>query len=82
MVRRAEGADAFDAGFGASPSGKAADFDSAIRRFEPSRPSQVPPSWQRAHFCNGLRTSGRYAVRLEIEEVASTIKDYSLVGLG
>src|SRR5579885_461667 len=26
---------------GASPSGKAADFDSAIRRFESSRPSQV-----------------------------------------
>ena len=26
--------------FGASPSGKAADFDSAIRRFDPSRPSQ------------------------------------------
>jgi hypothetical protein len=26
--------------FGASPSGKAADFDSAIRRFESSRPSQ------------------------------------------
>ena len=25
---------------GASPSGKAADFDSAIRRFDPSRPSQ------------------------------------------
>jgi hypothetical protein len=27
--------------FGASPSGKAADFDSAIRRFDPSRPSQL-----------------------------------------
>ncbi len=27
---------------GASPSGKAADFDSAIRRFDPSRPSQSP----------------------------------------
>jgi hypothetical protein len=26
---------------GASPSGKAADFDSAIRRFESSRPSQI-----------------------------------------
>src|SRR3954452_11149652 len=26
---------------GASPSGKAADFDSAIRRFESSRPSQT-----------------------------------------
>jgi hypothetical protein len=25
---------------GASPSGKAADFDSAMRRFDPSRPSQ------------------------------------------
>lgn len=25
---------------GASPSGKATDFDSVIRRFEPSRPSQ------------------------------------------
>jgi hypothetical protein len=27
--------------FGASPSGKAADFDSAMRRFESSRPSQI-----------------------------------------
>jgi hypothetical protein len=27
-------------GIGASPSGKAADFDSAMRRFESSRPSQ------------------------------------------
>ncbi len=29
------------AGFGASPSGKAADFDSAMRRFESSRPSHI-----------------------------------------
>ena len=29
---------------GASPSGKAADFDSAIRRFESSRPSQAVQS--------------------------------------
>lgn len=28
---------------GASPSGKAADFDSAIRRFDPSRPNQPMP---------------------------------------
>jgi hypothetical protein len=28
-------------GIGASPSGKAADFDSAMRRFESSRPSQL-----------------------------------------
>ena len=26
---------------GASPSGKAVDFDSTMRRFEPSRPSQT-----------------------------------------
>ena len=26
---------------GASPSGKATDFDSVIRRFDPSRPSQL-----------------------------------------
>lgn len=30
-----------DRAIGASPSGKAADFDSAIRRFESSRPSQT-----------------------------------------
>ena len=31
---------AFRLRFGASPSGKAVDFDSTIRRFESSRPSQ------------------------------------------
>jgi hypothetical protein len=31
----------FQRSIGASPSGKAADFDSAIRRFESSRPSQI-----------------------------------------
>ena len=35
---------------GASPSGKAADFDSAIRRFESSRPSQLFGTC----FINGL----------------------------
>ena len=30
---------------GASPSGKAADFDSAIRRFESSRPSHAVPEF-------------------------------------
>src|ERR1700730_5503877 len=36
-------------GIGASPSGKAADFDSAMRRFESSRPSQLYCSC----CCNG-----------------------------
>jgi hypothetical protein len=31
---------AFQTAFGASPSGKAVDFDSTMRRFESSRPSQ------------------------------------------
>ena len=35
---------------GASPSGKATDFDSVIRRFDPSRPSQSPAS---GGFCRG-----------------------------
>jgi hypothetical protein len=48
---------------GASPSGKAADFDSAIRRFESSRPSQdSPPRLNRSglrHRCDGpARGSG------------------------
>jgi hypothetical protein len=53
---------------GASPSGKAADFDSAIRRFESSRPSQLfqrfkktsiigrfglAPIWHRGEACSG-----------------------------
>ena len=33
--------DAIALRIGASPSGKAADFDSAIRRFDPSRPNQL-----------------------------------------
>ncbi len=39
-------AGATPAKLGASPSGKAADFDSAIRRFESSRPSQAFPGFQ------------------------------------
>jgi hypothetical protein len=31
---------------GASPSGKATDFDSVIRRFDPSRPSHPVPRWR------------------------------------
>ena len=38
LLRRPCGS-AIGAAFGASPSGKAADFDSAMRRFDPSRPS-------------------------------------------
>ena len=34
------------AGFGASPSGKAADFDSAMRRFKSSRPSHAFPEFE------------------------------------
>lgn len=36
-------------GLGASPSGKATDFDSVIRRFEPSRPSSPNPFRIRAN---------------------------------
>ena len=35
---------------GASPSGKATDFDSVIRRFDPSRPSHRPTSRSGRHF--------------------------------
>ena len=40
MVRPPRAAAWDKSGIGASPSGKAADFDSAMRRFESSRPSQ------------------------------------------
>jgi hypothetical protein len=43
---------------GASPSGKAADFDSAIRRFESSRPSQLSPSPYKLSAI--LRREGRH----------------------
>ncbi len=39
-IRRDAGPAAFQPAIGASPSGKAVDFDSTIRRFESSRPSQ------------------------------------------
>ena len=35
-----------DHSFGASPSGKALDFDSSIRRFDPFRPSHPVPAQQ------------------------------------
>src|SRR5271165_5073932 len=38
---------------GASPSGKAADFDSAIRRFESSRPSQLSLPAHCLPLCQG-----------------------------
>jgi hypothetical protein len=50
--------------FGASPSGKAADFDSAIRRFESSRPSQpyypFTPMAERARKSASRRDLARY----------------------
>ena len=46
-IRRDAGPAAFQPAIGASPSGKAVDFDSTIRRFESSRPSQ--------HLVNEIR---------------------------
>ena len=57
----------FVTGIGASPSGKAADFDSAIRRFESSRPSQcLLGIWleQKAPF--ELRTERGHSTRLHV----------------
>jgi hypothetical protein len=48
----------FGSGFGASPSGKAPDFGSGIRRFESCRPSQLGNHQRLARFlsnCQGLR---------------------------
>jgi hypothetical protein len=51
-------------GVGASPSGKAADFDSAIRRFESSRPSHaVPVIAQCPSLLEKPRNSGTFARR-------------------
>jgi hypothetical protein len=47
---------------GASPSGKAADFDSAIRRFESSRPSQTFPELETGcGLCAKARISRGFA---------------------
>ncbi len=43
------------AGIGASPSGKAADFDSAMRRFESSRPSQCFEMCRKIKDFNGFQ---------------------------
>src|SRR4029079_9578469 len=67
MVRRAVGPEIPVARTGASPSGKAADFDSAIRRFESSRPS---------HCCNSSFWLFRY---LNTEPFQSNILQHDVL---
>ena len=60
-------------GIGASPSGKAADFDSAMRRFESSRPSQAFPGFPlKRGLCRKGGVCGAFARGLSCMRPAKT----------
>ena len=61
--------------FGASPSGKAADFDSAIRKFEsfrPSNPKNLPIMTVKIQFIRGVNEPIIPEIRLTKSNNAST----------
>ena len=51
---------------GPSPSGKAEDFDSSIRRFKSGRPNQIPPENDAAKLVCGVLLGDFFVARREL----------------